>query len=219
MAIELGRAAAIAQSLPGLADDRPDWLRALRDACHPDCLYYRFLYELAKQFAPIDCIEVGTFVGTSAAHLAAANRGYVVTLDIQPDAKVRADAIGLSNLYARTAEAKQWASDTKATIGQDRTMFDVAYIDGLHNFSQTYAEYTLYRRLVRDGGLMIFDDVGLVMDGDEMEVFWALVQEPKVRLDYLHSTGFGIVQKQGIAVPDPAEVDELASTMINARRA
>lgn len=205
------KAQALAAMVPAREDIRPAWLRALRDAEHPTAPYYRFLYDLSIECAPLDVIEVGTFVGTSAAHLAAGG-GTVLTIDINPDAKIRVDSLKIPNIEAITADSAQAVKQLQGK------MFDVAYIDGWHDFNQTYGEYVLYRQFVREGGLLIFDDVGLDMEGDEMEVFWEFVVEPKQRLDHLHTTGFGMVEKvNGTQVPAWKDVVDAAKKRIDSK--
>ena len=195
-------------------DTRPAELRRLRDAEHPTTLYYRFLHRLCETYAPLDILEIGTYCGTSAAHMAAADaRNRVTTVDIQPDAKIQADSIGLPNLTAITADS----SKVLAQLGAQT--FDLIYVDGWHDFNQTYGEYVLFRPSLRDGGLMIFDDVGLEMAGDQMNVFWSFVVDLKTRADHLHpNTGFGICRKQPEVTPPPwSQVINKAQAMMSTR--
>ena len=218
--LTFGNAIAVAELMRpnaavGLLDERPPELRALRDADHPTCPYYRFLYAISHLFAPIDAIEIGTYVGTSAAHLAHGTAGKVVTIDSNPDAKAQVDALGMANITAVTMDS----TDAKEKWWDAR--FDVLFIDGNHTFNQAWGEYFLYRQLVLDGGLILFDDVNLEMDGDEMNVMWDLIPEPKHRADWLHATGFGIVQKVdkiSVSVPSWAQAMKIAKPMIEARR-
>ena len=64
-------------------------------------------------------------------------------------------------------------------------------------------------------GLIIVDDAGLEMNGDEMNVFWSLIPEPKERVDHLHpNVGFGIVEKRDdIAVSQFDQVVDLAHVL------
>ena len=180
-------------------DDRPAWLRALRDADHPTSAYYRLLWLMGRAMAPLRAVEIGTFVGTSAAHLAAADaRNYVVTVDVNPDAAVQAAKIGLPNLEAITDNSSRILD-----LLHDRPLFDLCYIDGEHNFNQAYGEYERCRALLRDGAVMLFDDVDLPMATREMQVFWEFVADPKLRLDALHHTGFGAALKDSTVAPLP----------------
>lgn len=203
----------------GLADERPPQLRALRDAEDPTCPYYRFLYAIATMFDPIDTIEIGTYVGTSAAHLAHRSRDLrdalsVVTIDSNPSAKEHVDRLGYRNIMSICEDS---------TLARKRfswgSQFDVLFIDGNHTFNQAWGEYTLYRDLIRDFGLILVDDANLEMDGDEMNVFWECIPEPKARADWLHATGFGIVQKSNLITPPSFEqVSRIARPMIESRR-
>ena len=216
-------AVALAKLYPEPVDDRPAKLRELRDAQHPTCVYYRFLHDLVDKWGPLDVIEIGTYVGTSAAHLALRNTGcgvdgYVITIDINPDAKRCVDELGIPNIRAITG-------DSHAIYHLSPTLalptVDVLYVDGQHTFNRAWGEYGLYRQRVRDGGLMIFDDVGLEMDGDEMNVFWDAIPERKVRVDHLHpNTGFGIVEKSALTLheSDRAVIAARAHDEIQRRR-
>ena len=217
----------LARSIPDSADSRPTRLRELRDAEHPTCLYYRFLHDLVDKWGPLDVIEIGTYVGTSAAHLAVCNYaatggvmtfGQVTTIDVNADAKRCVDELAIPNIRALTGDSHAAVDRVKALLGGDKV--DVLYVDGNHTFTRAYGEYYLYRPLVREGGLMIFDDVGLEMDGDEMNVMWDMIPDPKCRVDHLHpNTGFGIVEKrEGTNVLTPLAVMERAAPIITSRR-
>lgn len=209
----LEKAVALATNLG--EDDRPESLKQLRDAMHPTCPYYLFLYKLMRELKPSSILEIGTYVGTSAAHLLVgtdnqATQATVVTIDINPDAArcVRELNLPIETITADSFNAYQQFKPES---------FDVLYCDGWHDFNQTFAEYTYYRSLIKEGGLMIFDDVNLDMAGDEMNVFWACVTEPKVRLDHLHTTtGFGVVVKDSHRPPMATQA--AAQQLISARR-
>lgn len=187
----LAAAVTLARELPRLADERPGQLRALPYATDADSAYYRFLYEWCRRSRPAVTLEIGTYLGGSAAHMAVGNPdGHVWTLDINPDAVRHADALELPNLTALLG-------DSGPSVDRVRDLLpgpvDLLYIDGWHSFDQTFAEYQLYRPLVRPGGLMLFDDIDLQTATDEMQRFWTAVSEPKAKLDGLHHTGFGAI--------------------------
>lgn len=188
--------------LPHQHDDRPEWLRNMASASDDTAMYYRFFHQLVKRYHPLKVLEIGTYVGTSAAHLGFANvDGSVLTIDINPDAKLQLERAledkGLA-VEAVTKDSMQWANESRGLHGQ----FDMLFCDGLHNFTQTYAEYVAYRPFVKEGGLLFFDDLNLDMATQEMQVFWELVPERKVKLDSLHYTGFGVcVKDSNVFVP------------------
>lgn len=214
-------ACALAESLrpplPGhqMPDLRPLELRKLADAEHPTCLYYQYLHLLANWFQPLTAVEIGTHAGTSAAHLAHGHDGSVITVDNNPAATAAVNALGYRNIKAHTADS----SEAGAALFMNGVKCDVLYIDGNHTFNQAWGEYVLYRRLVRNGGLILIDDVDLEMDGDEMNVMWSLIPEPKMRADWLHATGFGIVKKvDAIDVPPWAKAVRIATPLIETAR-
>lgn len=182
-------------------DPRPEWLKAASD---PAGLYYRFLYELSKpegEGHPRFAVEIGTYTGGSAAHMAALGCR-VLTIDSNPNAARLAARFGMPNLEAVT-------SDSMAFIGDLASYppIDILFIDGNHTFNQAYGEYEGYRRRVRDGGVILFDDLALPMATREMEVLWEFIPDPKVRLDSLHSTGFGAAVKDpSVRVPPWEEI-------------
>jgi predicted O-methyltransferase YrrM len=213
----IGNCLAIAQLLPKISDDRPEWLKTLANgSLNPgdDGLYYQFFHELVQEFYPLAVLEIGTNLGASAAHLAFANDGgFVRTIDINPDAKVQLDRALEGKLVpamAETADSMVWASEHRDL----HNYFDLLFIDGLHNFNQTYGEYVAYRQFVRPGGLIFFDDLELDMATCEMQVFWDLVPEEKQKLDMLHYTGFGVCRKDpNVFVPPWGDIVGRAEMM------
>jgi len=207
---------------------RPEKLESLPDAQHPTCLYYKFFDRIVCSYRPFDVLEIGTYAGTSAAHFAESNyvrsesrgseiRGHVVTIDINPDAARCVRELGYPNITAITGNSLD--VNIIRTARAQCPRYDVLYIDGNHTFSQAYREYFYYRELVREGGLILVDDVGLEMDGDEMNLFWDSITEPKQRLDHLHpNVGFGIVERHLDGVSTPEVAMERYAPKIQARR-
>lgn len=197
----------LAESIPGMPDLRILWLQNMPSASDNTALYYRFFHDLILEYEPLKIVELGTYLGSSAAHLAYSNRGPVVTIDLDPSATEKAKALNLSNLRTITSDS------LKALEGvRDVGSFDICFIDTQHYFRQAYAEYVAYRDLVRDGGLIFFDDIEL---GDEMSVLWDMIPEPKKSLKVLHYTGFGVVQKDvRVRVPPLEDILDEAMSRI-----
>jgi predicted O-methyltransferase YrrM len=184
-----------------IADDRPQWLRDMPSASDNTARYYPFFYQLARRHAPLKMLEIGTYRGTSAAHMAygaqmGGKEGQVFTVDIDENAKRFADDV--ANAHG-LRELTAFCMDSVASKAMLSALgpFDVLFIDTAHNFRQAYSEYVELRPLVRDGGLIFFDDISL---GAEMVTLWEYVADPKWRLDSLHYTGFGVAMKR----PDAA---------------
>ena len=194
-------------------DNRPQYLRALPDAYEP---YYRLLYELGKA-GKQNILEIGTYRGTSAAHLAAGQGNLVTTVNINPDAARCVRELNLLGIASITSDSGEYGKRLHA--GMVAPEYDILFIDGLHNFNQTYGEYELFRPFVKPGGIILIDDVDLGMDGDEMNVFWEYVIDPKFRCDTMHATGFGIcVKDPASTVPSWKSVIAPATEKIRARQ-
>ena len=204
-------ATSIAHSLNEIEDTRPQWVKDLPHADDPSAMYYRALFEWARHFQPSRILEIGTDRGWSAAHFAAGAPGCtVITLDIRPESSDFILAFPIRNIIPITM-----SSATAVQHVMSFQPFDILYVDGNHTFNQAYGEYSSYRPLVRNGGLIMFDDLALDMRGDEMGVFWDHVLDRKARLDHLHHTGFGICEvDSSIVIPPWRNVIEEATRRI-----
>jgi predicted O-methyltransferase YrrM len=181
------------RSLGDIPDRRSAALKGLPHASDPDSSYYRFLYEWSRRHRPAVTLEIGSYLGSSAAHMAAGNRkGHVWTIDHSPDAVRHVEELGLENVTAVLSDSGAAVDLVSALLPSP---VDLLYIDGWHSYDQTRGEYHLYRPLVRPGGLMLFDDVDLPTETREMQRFWEEVEEPKLLLPALHHTGFGAVAR------------------------
>lgn len=179
--------------LPSIEDRRPDWLKGMPSAHDSTALYYRFLYEFTKMYHPVTVLEIGTYVGTSAAHLAMGYKNTsVVTIDHNPDSAKQLVKYEVPNLAPVTADS---ATAVGHPIVKSCAPYDVLFIDGNHTFNQAYGEYEIYRPLLVDGAIIFFDDISLPMKTHEMEVLWEFIPDPKIRLDLCHYTGFGAAKK------------------------
>ena len=182
----LRQLAALITTIP---DDRPEWLKLLPSAMEEGITqfgrYYRFFWELAKRWKPGASLEIGTYKGSSIAHLAAGNpAGKCVTLDIELDATKIANDMKLANLLAITGDSGLSVDRCKILAP-----YDILFIDGLHDFNHCYGEYVLYRPLVKHGGFIFFDDIHVHR---EMEVAWEYIIDEKYEMNNLHWTGFGM---------------------------
>lgn len=179
----------LSAELGSIPDDRPDWLRALPSASDEHMTqfarYYRFFHEFVKRFRPLSVLEIGTYKGTSAAHLAfaAPKETTVVTLDVDPSSCTAVQAFGLKNIIPVTGDSAA-SAEALEFFGP----YDVLFIDAQHDFEHCRGEYLRYRQMVNPGGVIFFDDIHY---GSEMEQAWVSVEEPKVELPELHYTGFG----------------------------
>ena len=173
-------------------DARPDWLQALD--VDPTSVYYRFLYHCSAMLKPSVSFEIGTCEGKSAAHLAAGcPSGTVITIDIRRSSKAATDQLLVPNLISIVGDSLQVPSVLKWM-----PQLDLLFIDGVHELSQAYREYLMYRPYVKEGGLIFFDDIHI---NPGMDQLWELVRDPKQELPTLHYTGFGVAAKDPSVEP------------------
>lgn len=168
-------------------DERPERLLALYGARDPNNLYYRLFHALSSLSGAAQVIEIGTYVGVSAAHLAINPLVQVLTIDCNPDAKRQAESLGFQNIKAITDDSVRYGK----TLPKE-PWIDLLFVDGNHTFNQAYGEYETFRPCMTQGGLIFFDDIRLPMATREMDVFWETVPDRKAELHGMHHTGIGV---------------------------
>lgn len=166
-----------------MPDDRPEILKALTAQAPTTELYNRFLFEVARQYKPPLMLETGTDRGRSAAHLALGNpTGMVVTIDIDPACKANVDALGIRNIVSRVGDS--------LGLAHEFSSLDLLFLDSLHTYEHTKAEWEAYRPRVKPGGLIFLDDIAL---DASMKRFWTELRFAKFDLTHLHYSGFGAI--------------------------
>lgn len=185
MNVSLNDLRSLAVELPRLFDDRPMWLKEMPYASQPGSEYYRFLWELGKRWKPERVLEIGIDKGASTLTLAASNpQGTVVSMDINPGACENARAIARHHEIQNLGILHQ---DSLKVVAFERP-FDLGFLDSWHSFDQVYREYVLYRPFMKEGAIILFDDIKY---SKEMAVAWDLIPDPKIDLSELHHSGFG----------------------------
>lgn len=180
-----------ARSVKNRPDRRASWLKRAVDEPDSNAHYYRFLYELFGELQPKTVLETGTRHGHSAAHMAAGYPGCtVLTIDVDPASKEKLSKFPVGNAVALTGNSLQVFEEVKARM----PTVDVLFLDSDHKYEVVFAEYKLYRPLVRDGGLILIDDIKI---NPGLERAWDEVVDPKVAAPFLHWMGFGIAVKDG----------------------
>lgn len=171
--------------------NKPKELQAItapdeREAKEP---YYYFLYLLAKEMKAQVAVELGTYIGTSAKHIAAGMPGgSVLTVDVNPDAAVQvAKEPVYSNILAVTGNSAFYDWPGKP--------IDILFLDTEHSYNTTIANWRRWAPHVIVGGVILFDDASL---DDEMKRVMAEVtnEAEVIDLPKLHHTGFAVVIKQ-----------------------
>jgi predicted O-methyltransferase YrrM len=131
------------------------------------------LYHLLRHWAPIEVLEVGTHVGASTAHLAAALRangpdGRITTVDIidvnDPVARPwerAGSALAPAAVIDRLGMASRVrfvAEPSLGFLGRTAQRFDLIFLDGDHSAATVYQEVPAALRLLKPGGRLLLHD-------------------------------------------------------------
>ena len=150
-------------------------------------LYYDFLYLVTKDLQPSLVVELGTCTGGRTSHFCAATSGKVISIDIEtrPDARERLRVF--NNLVLLTGDTRD--PELAKQIGQYGPI-DLLFIDTDHTAEQVKVEIELYCPLVRQGSLILLDDIRM---HPCMSQWWDELDEDKLELNNLHWTSFGVI--------------------------
>ncbi|MBI1331444.1 MAG: hypothetical protein GC165_01040 [Armatimonadetes bacterium] len=155
-----------------------------RDPSNP---YYDLLYWTAKEFQPRLIVELGTCTGGSTSHLAAGTKGKVVSIDIDQRDETRRKLEAFDNIELIEGDTRDAVLASEIS---NRGPIDLLFIDTDHTAEQVREEMALYGPLVRNGGLILFDDIRM---HPCMSKWWDELSEDKLEMPELHWTSFGVV--------------------------
>ena len=154
------------------------------------------LYYLVLMFRPKNVLEIGCGDGggsTMALRLGSNEVGARhYTIDIEPathaNYRVRHE-LGLEDGWT-------FVQGNSTTIGRIWNIpIDILFLDSSHRREDTVEEIGLFEPHVREGGLMIFHDTGM-LDGVRGPILGFLENHPDYDFyDYEHNSGLGIVRK------------------------
>ena len=169
-----------------------------------DYQYCTLLMEHAKECKY--ALEIGSSIGISARHTAEGlpEDGLLICVDncISVDSKVfNKIADYKKNIVCLEMNSGVAFEEVQRQLSGNK--LDMLFIDATHDFNWAYGEYLRYRVLVRDGGIIFWDDLKL---HPQMEYIWDNLLEPKFRHDELHWTGFGYSIKDDSVKPKTWEV-------------
>lgn len=166
----------------------------------PAITYYRFFRELTKLLKPELSVELGTAAGGASMHMADGwPAGKVITIDRSPRKEYEPC---LAYVKANYPNWDLWRMDTVEAADKLHKLFGVGkinllYVDATHERKQVFKELRAYKDLLADGCVIVFDDLYLTLDMEEM---WSDLREvDKIRIDVMHpEVGMGaMVYKLG----------------------
>ena len=185
MKVDINR---IQELIPIALTEPPTWDRWLDERYMDDMgiiahtnPYYKLFYLIAQEFKPQFSVELGTYRGVAAGHLAAGNPdGLVYTIDWHRDPgdkQHQVFAIGMDAHYdnVRYINGCSWDVITVQRVADIaiKKPIDILFIDAWHWYEHAMREWNLYRILLADEALVICDDISDNPGSTvEMERFW-----------------------------------------------
>lgn len=148
--------------------------------------YYKFLYLLTLTGKFPKCVELGSFMGVGALHLALGNpRGAVLTIDRDPSSwTVDLLAYGVNNVVRGIGNTAEYARPNE---------IDLLFVDADHSYEAVRADWQHWRGAIREGGIAVFDDRHWNGDTRAWDEIAAEYGDKAIVLDDLHWPGFGAV--------------------------
>jgi len=178
---------------------------AYPNAMFPPSIYYRFLRLLTGWMKPKCSVELGLCGGGASLHMALGYpEGVVIGIDIEnvyPECILHVietcpnfEFWQMDSVDAADHAVLSWLGTTIAP-DDDLHIISILFIDTLHTYEQTMAEFTAWKHLLTPDAVVVLDD--LFRPG--MDRVWRELPGEKMRLDVLHiggtpiDGGFGVV--------------------------
>lgn len=166
-------------------------MKPFPDPRFPPSVYYRFLYKLTEWWQPKLSVELGVCGGGGSLYL---SRGYpdgkVVGVDVSveyPDNLAYVQATCPNFTFLREDSIKA----AEIVIGE----VDILFIDTVHTYEQTMAEFNAWLPHLNGSSIVVLDD----LYRDNMEQAWIELPGQHFRMDDLHiggsptDGGFGVI--------------------------
>ncbi|CAN5310584.1 hypothetical protein BH10PSE9_BH10PSE9_21780 [soil metagenome] len=157
----------------------------------------RFYAWLAASRRPQVIVEFGTAFGVSGmywlAGLKAATGGELLTFEPNTTWAAIADKnlAAISDRYTLTVGTFE---DNAERVLAGRTI-DIAFVDAIHTGAFVRAQYTILRRHMQAGGIVLFDDINF---SDDMGACWSEIAiAPEVAASARIGNRLGIVELSG----------------------
>lgn len=142
--------------------------------------YSDLFYRLVRRYQPANIIELGTSLGLTTAHMAAANpAASVITIEGSPAVRQVAlenfSRLQLINIHSREGHF----DDVLPQVLQSLPQVDLVYIDGNHRYQATMHYFSQLLSKVHNDTILVFDDIHW---SAEMEQAWSEIKaHPSVR--------------------------------------
>lgn len=144
--------------------------------------YYEFLKYLVIQLHPKTIVELGTHRGHSCVAMLTGFRnynGHIYTIDIREQFPLEDHRI-----------TKIISNDLEVDLEQIPKI-DLLFIDTHHYANHIAKELNKYIPHVKMNGIVVMDDILI----NDMYSVWKKIKYPKIELNHIHNSGFGVFVK------------------------
>ncbi len=175
----------------------------IRDVCFAsvNSSYGSLMHRLVRDFAPKNCLELGTCLGISTAYIASALKlngsGRLVTLEGSPSRSKYAESI-LSKINLPDIDFVVGPfNQTLDPLLEEYQNIDFCYIDGHHDGDATIEYFEKISPVLTDGAIVVIDDITW---SEDMKRAWNTIREKhEVALTVdTYMMGICIVGKNGM---------------------
>ena len=153
--------------------------------------YLRFMYHCVQAFGMRLVLELGTYNGTCAAHMASANPyTHVITVDVNP----RRGAFEAAEHYRNITVLTGDSCDFHDAVASEGLLINMLFLDTMHDGITPRLELDTYKDLLAEVSFVVVDDLlGPTHLERVMMDFWNELPDPKVLLHELHPKRDGVV--------------------------
>lgn len=145
------------------------------------------LRKILHIYKPSQCLELGFFHGVSSMYTCAildelGDERTLTSIDkevargFSPNINNLATDLGFEGMLEVHFEPRTYLWRLKAFIEEGRT-FDFCYLDGGHNWGDTGFAFFLLDKILKPGGLILFDDFNWTAEGKEWAADWPLDEQ------------------------------------------
>ena len=162
----------------------------------------QYLYSIVRDLRPGNVLELGTFHGCSATHIAAAlkrnRKGHLWCVDNGWDLRTVNYAVTIGHMIPDELRDRITIVDSDITkfVQKARRKYDLIFEDGSHDPEQTEAVWSRARDLLNPGGLIISHDaMHFIVGAGIRAAIEALDFEPEYIMPEPSDCGFAIWRK------------------------
>jgi predicted O-methyltransferase YrrM len=155
-------------------------IEKIRDVCYAsvNSSYGSLMHRLVRDFAPKNCLELGTCLGISTAYIASALKlngtGRLVTLEGSPARSKYAESVlSMMNLPDIDFVVGPF-NQTLEPLLEKYQSIDFCYIDGHHDGDATIGYFDKISPVMSDGAIVVIDDITWSVD---MKRAWNTIRE------------------------------------------